>query len=91
MAKSILTRKEIMKANGKQESENKREEFYEHKPKRELKASLSKDGKYWIFKDVTTHIVSRDYLEKIEKSIRDAGSEPRGRGKTLGAGNAKGD
>lgn len=79
-----------MKANGKQESENEREEFYEHKPKRELKASLSKDGKYWIFKDVTTHIVSREYLEKIERSVRDEGPESRGREQTLGARNAKG-
>lgn len=80
-----------MKAKGKQVSENEREEFYEHKPKRELKASLSKDGRYWIFKDVTTHIVSRDYLEKIERSVRDEGSDSRGRGQTLGAGNAKDD
>ncbi len=79
-----------MKSKSKEKSENEREEFYEHKPKRELKASLSKDGRYWIFKDVTTHIVSREYLEKIEKSVREESSESRNRDETLGAGNAKG-
>ena len=79
-----------MKTKGKQKTENEREEFYEHKPKRELKASLSKDGRYWIFKDVTTHIVSREYLEKIERSVREENAEPRDRSQTVGAGNAKG-
>ena len=80
-----------MKTKSIDVSNSEREEFYEHKPKRELKASLSKDGRYWIFKDVTTHIVSREYLEKIERSFRDEGSESRCREQTLGAGNAKGD
>ncbi len=38
--------------------------FYEHRPRREFKASLSKDGRYWIFKDITTHIVPKEYLDK---------------------------
>jgi hypothetical protein len=79
-----------MKTKAKETSETEREEFYEHKPKRELKASLSKDGRYWIFKDVTTHIVSREYLEKIERSVQENGAESRDRNKALGAGNAKG-
>lgn len=61
-----------MEASVKKEQQSnqvEREEFYEHKPKRELKASLSKDGKYWILKDITTHIVSREYLSKIEDSF----------------------
>ena len=78
-----------MKTKSKETSESEREEFYEHKPKRELKASLSKDGQYWIFKDVTTHIVSREYLEKIERSMRESGTDSGDRNKALGAGNAK--
>ena len=74
-----------------QESQIEREEFYEHKPKRELKASLSKDGKYWILRDVTTHIVSRDYLAKIERSHAEGDVES-GRGEqAMGARNVKGD
>lgn len=79
-----------MKTSGKGEPKNEGEEFYEHKPMRELKASLSKDGRYWIFKDVTTHIVSREYLEKIENDAREHSVESRDRNKALGAGNVKG-
>lgn len=79
-----------MKTKSIDVSKSEREEFYEHKPKRELKASLSMDGRYWIFKDVTTHIVSREYLEKIEESVRDNDAEYRDRNKALGAGNVKG-
>ncbi len=47
-------------------SEKITKEHDEHKPKREFKASVSKDGRFWIFKDITTHIVSRSYLEKAQ-------------------------
>lgn len=73
-----------------QESQIESEEFYEHKPKRELKASLSKDGKYWILKDVTTHIVSREYLAKIERSHAEGDVEPRSGNKAMGERNDKG-
>ena len=50
---------------------------YEHKPIREFKASLSKDRKFWVFKDITTHIVPCSYLSKIENSLdEDKGEKP---------------
>ena len=81
----------MKKEKRQNEPGTKKEEFYEHKPNREFKATLSKDGKYWIFKDITTHIVSREYLETVEKCCRDESSNG-GRGvQTMGAGNAKSD
>lgn len=71
-----------MKAKKETANENKRG-FYEHRPNREFKASLSKDGKYWIFKDITTHIVPREYLDKVK--VDQAG----GRGGELHGGNKK--
>lgn len=56
-----------MKAKTKLKNEIKKG-HYEHKPKREFKASLSKDGKFWIFKDITTHIVPKEYLNKVQSS-----------------------
>ena len=55
-----------MKQKQNQKDQKKEKSFYEHKPKREFKASLSKDGKYWIFKDITTNIIPRGYISKIE-------------------------
>lgn len=56
-----------MKAKMEKAKEEKRG-FYEHRPKREFKASVSKDGRFWIFKDITTHIVPKGYLDKVEIS-----------------------
>ncbi len=50
----------------KENKEQKGRGFYEHRPIRDFKASVSKDGKFWVFKDITTHIVPRSYLSKIE-------------------------
>lgn len=58
-----------MKAKNKNEKEQKG--FYEHRPQREFKASVSRDGRYWIFKDITTHIVPKEYLDKV--SVGQAG------------------
>lgn len=70
-----------------QSNQMEREEFYEHKPKRELKASLSKDGRYWILKDITTHIVSREYLSKVEDSFQSEGVQNGSGAKKVGARN----
>ena len=43
--------------------------YYEHKPKRDFKASISQDGKFWVFKDITTHFVPRKYLSTIESDF----------------------
>ena len=59
-----------VKKNNKQE-----EKFYEHKPVRDFKASISKDGKYWVFKDITTHFVPRKYLSTIESDFVIGGSQ----------------
>lgn len=48
------------------QSQDKEKVYYEHKPVREFKAKISKDGKYWLLKDITTHFVPRNYLSKIE-------------------------
>lgn len=48
------------------EKDQKRRQYYEHKPVRELKAKISQDGKFWILKDITTHMVPRTYLSTIE-------------------------
>ena len=48
---------------------NKENGYYEHKPIREFKAKISKDGKFWLFKDITTHVVPRNYLSKIESEF----------------------
>ncbi len=47
-------------------NETKGRDFYDHKPIREFKASISKNGKFWLFKDITTHIVPRKYVSKID-------------------------
>ena len=52
----------------KETSNTEKKEFYEHKPYREFKASLSKDRKYWIFRDITIHVVPCDYLRKVEST-----------------------
>ncbi len=52
--------------NKKQNEQKKGRGFYEHKPNREFKASISKDGKYWVFKDITIHVVPRSYISKVE-------------------------
>ncbi len=57
----------------KKQSVKEKKNFYEHKPYREFKASLTEDGKYWIFRDVTIHVVPREYLKKVESSIVERG------------------
>ena len=52
--------------NKKNGANDEKRGFYEHRPRREFKASVSKDGKYWIFKDITTHIVPKQYLDKVQ-------------------------
>lgn len=54
---------------------NQEEKHYEHKPVRDFKASISKDGKYWVFKDITTHFVPRKYLSTIESDFVIGGSQ----------------
>ena len=49
-------------------NENKEKPYYEHKPIREFKATVSKDGKFWLFKDITTHVVPRSYISKVESN-----------------------
>ena len=50
--------------------------YYEHKPIREFKAKISKDGKFWLFKDITTHVVPRNYVSKIESEFVIEQSKP---------------
>ena len=45
---------------------------YERKPNNEFKAALSEDGRFWIFKDITTWIVPVNYLDTISKSKAEA-------------------
>lgn len=66
-----------------EKNENKEKPYYEHKPIREFKASISKDGKFWLFKDITTHVVPRSYISKVEsnsneKPTQRKNSKPRG-------------
>ena len=49
-------------------NENKEKPYYEHKPIREFKATVSKDGKFWLFIDITTHVVPRSYISKVESN-----------------------
>jgi len=51
------------------ETKNKEKSYYEHKPVREFKATISKDGKFWLLKDITTHFVPRKYLSTIESDF----------------------
>ncbi len=63
----------------KDESKNLRKKentYYEHKPIREFKAKISKDGKFWLFKDITTHVVPRNYVSKIESEFVIEKSKP---------------
>lgn len=69
--REIEVKKTIYKQDGgemNQSNKNKENQYYEHKPIREFKATLSKDGKFWLFKDITTHVVPRSYISKIESS-----------------------
>ena len=50
-------------------NENQERKFYDHKPIKEFKAKISKDGKYWLFKEITTHVVPRNYISKIESQF----------------------
>ena len=59
----------------KKQNAKEKKNFYEHKPYREFKASLSEDGKYWIFRDVTIHVVPREYLRKVENSVSEDGGD----------------
>ena len=47
--------------------ENKNDK-YQRKPIHEFKANLSKDGRYWIFKNIETWIIPATYLDKIRSS-----------------------
>lgn len=38
------------------------------RPAREFKVGLSKDGKYWIFRDTTTWFIPANYLSAISKN-----------------------
>ena len=38
------------------------------RPAREFRAGLSKDGKYWLFRDTTTWFIPVNYLAAIQKS-----------------------
>ena len=63
----------------KKETKNSTKEentYYEHKPIREFKAKISKDGKFWLFKDITTHVVPRNYVSKIESEFVIEQSKP---------------
>jgi len=46
-----------------QEKNGKR--FFERRPNFEFKADLSKDGKYWILKNITTWIIPNTYFDAI--------------------------
>lgn len=49
-------------------SERKESKSYDRKPNHEFKVSLSKDKKYWIFKNIVTWIVPTNYLGTISQS-----------------------
>jgi len=41
---------------------------YSRKPVHDFKATISEDGRFWIFKDITTWIIPRGYLDKINET-----------------------
>jgi hypothetical protein len=40
----------------------------DRKPDRQLKVALSKDGRYWIFRDTTTWFIPANYLTAISNN-----------------------
>ncbi len=58
-------------------SETEKKQYFERKPIHEFKAQLSQDGKFWIFRDIKTWIISIGYLDSIlaSKTIKSADSE----------------
>ncbi|MGK5086902.1 hypothetical protein WDW86_05040 [Bdellovibrionota bacterium FG-2] len=72
MEKSNYERKSNLKPT-QQEGERK---FGKREPIREFKAQLSEDGRYWIFRDVTTWLIPVNYLLAITKSKADRELEP---------------
>ena len=48
-----------------EQNDKKRSPFFERKPNFEFKADISKDGKYWILKEITTWIIPVNYFDAI--------------------------
>ncbi|MGE4233545.1 MAG: hypothetical protein AB7F43_09475 [Bacteriovoracia bacterium] len=55
-------------------SDTAKERNYERKPIQEFKVQLSQDGKYWIFRDITTWIIPSDYIDAILRNKNQAAS-----------------
>lgn len=50
------------------QSKGPKQENLNRRPIREFNAGLSKDGKYWLFRDTTLWVIPVNYLAAIRKS-----------------------
>lgn len=48
--------------------ETEKREYQDRKPNHEVRINLSQDGKYFIFQDITTWILPRNYIAAILKN-----------------------
>lgn len=48
--------------------EAEKREYQNRKPNHEVRVNLSQDGKYFIFQDITTWILPRNYIAAILKN-----------------------
>ena len=56
-----------MVTKGNEQSQGKKEKLA-RRPAREFQVGMSKDGKYWLFRDTTTWFIPVNYLGAIQKS-----------------------
>lgn len=77
-----------MDTEGNKNKDGNQKRNLERKPAQEFSAALSKDGKYWLFRDTKTWFIPVNYLEAIrrsraEKNVIDEGAAP-GETKAMG-------